>query len=244
MRFITVPITQRVERDQVCSGWACRRAVGRRREVPAASQRPLRAAVVSSYVVQMRAQYGHTASLQELATILVEEVFRPDVQDDETMRLIRRGAASGRSTKRKPAATANAEGGGVRSSAGAQLAAELEAPVVDALRASCDPLGRAVWSPALACPRRPGRPRSGCSWTVGSWYRRVRVAAPSIGLRMATKRKARRSDVVGRDPAESPWRVAGGLCDEPASARSPLRPHVSMTSSTRLATGLIVAHRP
>ena len=62
--------------------------------------------------------------------------------------------------------------------------------------------------------------------------------------RMATKRKARRSDVVGRDPAESPWRVAGGLCDEPASARSPLRPHVSKTSSTRLATGSIVAHRP
>ena len=91
---------------------------------------------------EMRTQYGHNASLQELATILVEDVFRPDVQDDETTRLIRRAAASGRSAKRKAASTANAESGGARNSAGAQLAAEFEAPVVDALRASCDPLGR------------------------------------------------------------------------------------------------------
>jgi predicted type IV restriction endonuclease len=49
---------------------------------------------------EMRAATGHMASLQEIATILVEEVIRPEVQGDDTARLIRKAAALGRSTRK------------------------------------------------------------------------------------------------------------------------------------------------
>lgn len=52
---------------------------------------------------EMRVATGHMATLQEIATILVEEVLRPDVQGDETARLIRKAAALSRSTTRKTA---------------------------------------------------------------------------------------------------------------------------------------------
>ena len=93
---------------------------------------------------EMRAQHGHNASLQELATILVEEVFRIDVQDDETTRLIRRAAANGRAARRENAAVSG-DGGGRKRSRGAVagLASEHEAPLLEALRTSARPLGRA-----------------------------------------------------------------------------------------------------
>jgi hypothetical protein len=47
----------------------------------------------------MRAATGHLATLSEIATILVEEVIRPEVLGDDTARLIRKAAALGRSTK-------------------------------------------------------------------------------------------------------------------------------------------------
>jgi predicted transport protein/predicted type IV restriction endonuclease len=43
--------------------------------------------------LEMRRLHGHNVSLEELATMLVSEVFRPDVQGDETSRLILRAAA-------------------------------------------------------------------------------------------------------------------------------------------------------
>jgi len=45
---------------------------------------------------EMRAQTGHRVPLDELATLLVEEVIRPEVQNDETARLIRKAAALAR----------------------------------------------------------------------------------------------------------------------------------------------------
>lgn len=42
---------------------------------------------------EMKAAYGHAASAQELATILVDEVICPDAQDKETARLLRRASA-------------------------------------------------------------------------------------------------------------------------------------------------------
>lgn len=51
---------------------------------------------------EMRADTGHLATLEEIATILVEEVIRPEVQSDETARLIRKAAALGRSMKKAP----------------------------------------------------------------------------------------------------------------------------------------------
>jgi len=94
--------------------------------------------------LEMRAQHGHNASHQELATILVEEVFRPDVQDDETTRLIRRAAANGRAAQRKKTALSGDGGGSVRSGGVATgLASEYESPVLDALRVATQPLARA-----------------------------------------------------------------------------------------------------
>lgn len=43
--------------------------------------------------LEMRRLHGHNVSPQELATMLVSDVFRPDVQGDETARLILRAAA-------------------------------------------------------------------------------------------------------------------------------------------------------
>jgi hypothetical protein len=42
--------------------------------------------------------------LEELATILVREVFRADVQGEETARLVKRAAAAGKRAKRSPMA--------------------------------------------------------------------------------------------------------------------------------------------
>ena len=42
---------------------------------------------------EMRAATGHLATLSEIATILVEEVIRPEVLGDETSRLVRKAAA-------------------------------------------------------------------------------------------------------------------------------------------------------
>jgi predicted transport protein/predicted type IV restriction endonuclease len=52
--------------------------------------------------LEMRRLYGHNVSPQELATMLVSEVFRPDVQGDETAQLILKAAAQ----KRKAAGSA------------------------------------------------------------------------------------------------------------------------------------------
>ena len=42
---------------------------------------------------EMRVATGHLASLEEIATILVEEVIRPEVQGEDTARLLRKAAA-------------------------------------------------------------------------------------------------------------------------------------------------------
>lgn len=49
---------------------------------------------------EMRSATGHLATLPEVATILVEEVIRPEVLGDDTARLIHKAAALGRSTKK------------------------------------------------------------------------------------------------------------------------------------------------
>jgi len=59
---------------------------------------------------EMRAATGHLATLTEIATILVEEVIRPEVLGDDTARLIRKAAALSRSTKKSiPPKVANEE---------------------------------------------------------------------------------------------------------------------------------------
>ncbi len=60
--------------------------------------------------LEMRRLHGHNVSPQELATMLVSEVFRPDVQGDETAQLILRAAAQKRaaSSDGKSAALARA----------------------------------------------------------------------------------------------------------------------------------------
>lgn len=58
---------------------------------------------------EMRAGTGHMASLEEIATILVEEVIRPEVQGDGTARLIRKAAALGRSVKKTAMKTTSDE---------------------------------------------------------------------------------------------------------------------------------------
>lgn len=51
--------------------------------------------------LEMRGLTGHNASPQEIATLLVEEVLRPEVQGDDTARLIRRVAAQSRAAESK-----------------------------------------------------------------------------------------------------------------------------------------------
>jgi predicted type IV restriction endonuclease len=48
--------------------------------------------MLKSLRLEMRRLTGHSASPQEIATILVEEVFRLDVQGDDTARLIKKAA--------------------------------------------------------------------------------------------------------------------------------------------------------
>ncbi|MEI6448531.1 MAG: type I restriction enzyme HsdR N-terminal domain-containing protein [Actinomycetes bacterium] len=55
---------------------------------------------------EMRAATGHLATLEEIATILVEEVIRPEVLGDDTARLVRKAAALGRTTKKNVAKAA------------------------------------------------------------------------------------------------------------------------------------------
>lgn len=55
---------------------------------------------------ELRAATGHLATLEEIATILVEEVIRPEVLGDDTARLVRKAAALGRSAKRNAAKAA------------------------------------------------------------------------------------------------------------------------------------------
>jgi predicted type IV restriction endonuclease len=93
--------------------------------------------------LEMRAQHGHSASHQELATILVEEVFRPDVQDDETPRLVRRAAVNGRATQRKKSADGDDATASRRHEARVGSASEYGAMVLEALRVAAQPLGRA-----------------------------------------------------------------------------------------------------
>ena len=94
---------------------------------------------------EMRAATGHLATLEEIATILVEEVIRPELQGDDTARLIRRAAASGRAAQRqhgreleRPRAKPLPIEG-----AGAGVADGFETSITAALRASEAPLGRA-----------------------------------------------------------------------------------------------------
>jgi predicted type IV restriction endonuclease/predicted transport protein len=49
--------------------------------------------VLSALRSEMRRLHGHNVSPQELATLLVQDVFRPDVQGNDTARLILRAAA-------------------------------------------------------------------------------------------------------------------------------------------------------
>jgi|GEM_PF-2602471 len=60
---------------------------------------------------EMRQATGHMATLEEVATILVEEVIRPEVQGDDTARLIRKAAQLGRTAKKRSAANAEAAPG-------------------------------------------------------------------------------------------------------------------------------------
>jgi hypothetical protein len=53
----------------------------------------------------MRPATGHLATLEEIATILVEEVIRPEALGDDTARLMRKAAALGRSSR--PRSTKN-----------------------------------------------------------------------------------------------------------------------------------------
>ena len=63
---------------------------------------------------EMRAATSHLATLEEIATILVEEVIRPEALGDDTARLVRKAAALGRSTKRSASkAAAESEDTGV-----------------------------------------------------------------------------------------------------------------------------------
>ncbi len=52
--------------------------------------------VLSALRQEMRRLHGHNVSPQELATLLVQEVFRPDVQGNDTARLILKAAAQKR----------------------------------------------------------------------------------------------------------------------------------------------------
>ncbi|MGO8683098.1 MAG: DUF5655 domain-containing protein [Thermoleophilia bacterium] len=52
--------------------------------------------VLNALRLEMRRRHGHNVSPQELATMLVSEVFRPDVQGDETAQLILKAAAQKR----------------------------------------------------------------------------------------------------------------------------------------------------
>ena len=52
--------------------------------------------------LEMRRLHGHNVSPQELATMLVSEVFRPDVQGDETAQLILKAAAQKRKAANGP----------------------------------------------------------------------------------------------------------------------------------------------
>lgn len=72
--------------------------------------------MLKSLRLEMRSLTGHNASPLELATLLVEEVLRPEVQDGDTARLIRRVAAQSRS--------AAARGGGSRNDMPAALPPE------------------------------------------------------------------------------------------------------------------------
>jgi len=49
--------------------------------------------MLSALRLEMRRLHGHNVSPQELATLLVSDVFRPDVQGDETAQLILKAAA-------------------------------------------------------------------------------------------------------------------------------------------------------
>ena len=55
---------------------------------------------------EVRRAHGHKATLEELATIMVNEVFRADVQGEDTVRLVKRAAAAGKRAKRTPAMAA------------------------------------------------------------------------------------------------------------------------------------------
>lgn len=50
---------------------------------------------------ELRRAHGQRASLEELATTMVSEVFRTEVQDDETPKLVKRAAAAGKKSARK-----------------------------------------------------------------------------------------------------------------------------------------------
>ena len=59
---------------------------------------------------ELRKAHGHKATLEELAIIMVSEVFRADVQGEDTARLVKRAAAAGKRAKRTPVAAAGASG--------------------------------------------------------------------------------------------------------------------------------------
>lgn len=67
---------------------------------PNAARALLKEKMLRALRAEMRADTGHLATLEEIATILVEEVIRPDVLGDDTARLVKKAAALGRATKK------------------------------------------------------------------------------------------------------------------------------------------------
>ena len=59
---------------------------------------------------EMRRVHGHNVSPEELATLLVQDVFRPDVQGDETARLILKAAAQKKAARVSSPSTTSAPG--------------------------------------------------------------------------------------------------------------------------------------
>lgn len=68
---------------------------------PNIAQALLSEKMLTTLRAELRKAHGHKATLEELATILVNDCLRPEVQGDETARLIRRAAAASRKPARK-----------------------------------------------------------------------------------------------------------------------------------------------
>jgi hypothetical protein len=77
---------------------------------PNAARALLKEKMLRALRAEMRADTGHLATLEEIATILVEEVIRPDVLGDDTARLVKKAAALGRATRKSAGRAAEEPG--------------------------------------------------------------------------------------------------------------------------------------